>query len=67
MKAKVITPFTCRISMKGYNVGSIYEGTPERIAELEAKGLVEAEQVETELPTAHVPKAEKKAPSKKAK
>ena len=53
--------------MKGYNVGSIYEGTPERIAELEAKGWVEAEQVEPELPTAHVPKAEKKAPTKKAK
>jgi hypothetical protein len=64
MKAKVKRAFTCRLSMKGYNVGSIYEGTPERIAELEAKGWVEAE---TELPTAHIPKAEKKAPTKKAK
>jgi hypothetical protein len=64
MKAKVKRAFTCRLSMKGCNVGSIYEGTPERIAELEAKGWVEAE---AELPTAHVPKAEKKAPTKKAK
>jgi len=65
MKATVKRAFTCRLSMKGYNVGNIYEGTPERIAELDAKGCVEAEQVE--LPTAHTPKAEKKAPTKKPK
>jgi hypothetical protein len=65
MKAKVITPFTCRLTMKGYSVGKIYEGTPERIAELVQKGKVKAE--EPELPPAHVPKAEKKAPTKKEK
>ena len=57
--------------MKGYNVGNIYEGTPERIADLEARGYLIAEYEPYVQPkkdeAAHTPKAEKKAPTKKPK
>ena len=66
MKAKVIQPFTCKISRDHYKPGDIYEGSPERIAELVSKGKVEAEQPE-KAEQLHVPKAEKPKPKKNVK
>jgi hypothetical protein len=40
--AKVIKPFRDRITWVAYDAGDEYDGTPERIAELAAAGIVEA-------------------------
>lgn len=66
MKAKVIQPFTCKISRNNYKLGDVYEGSSERIDELIAKGKVEAEQPE-KAEQSHVPKAEKPKPKKNVK
>lgn len=56
--AKVVKGFFCKTTNQHYLIGYIYKGTPERIAELAAKGIVQS------APKAHIPKAEVSAPSK---
>lgn len=49
MKAKVIVRFGCKETKKVYEVGSEFDGSAERIAELIKKGKVEVkEKVEVE-------------------
>jgi len=71
MKGTVKRAFTCVLSRVYYAVGSTYEGSTERIADLEARGYLIAEYEPYVQPkkdeAAHTPKAEKKAPTKKAK
>lgn len=68
MKGTVKRAFTCVLSRVHYAVGSTYEGSTERIADLEARGYLIAEydpyvsQKANEV--THTPKAEKKAPKK---
>lgn len=68
MKATVKRAFTCVLGAGYYPVGSTYEGSTERIADLEARGYVIAEYEPFAAPKAdeatHTPKAEKKAPKK---
>ena len=50
---KVVKGFFCKTTNQHYLIGYIYKGTPERIAELAAKGIVQSA-----APKAHIPKAE---------
>ena len=56
--AKVVKGFFCKTTNQHYHIGYIYRGTPERIAELAAKGIVQS------APKAHIPKAEVAEPHK---
>ena len=57
MTAKVIADFSCRLRGVVYRKGDLYEGTPERVAELVAGGYLEGEKPEPKRP-ARKPKAQ---------
>lgn len=59
MEAKVFVNFTDKITRKYYVPGDVYDGTPERVAELAAKGILRVE--------APVPEITPDAPVKKTR